>query len=101
LAGNSSEDISSPLFATAVGLVMNSVANNTQSAYKLEVSQAIPQPRPIARPVVEEVQEVTQQHEEQIENKVEKEVETTEGKIRKSFFDKYVEKFKDFLDNAE
>ena len=39
--------------------------------------------------------------EEQIENKVEKEVETTEGKIRKSFFDKYVDKIKDFLDNAE
>jgi cell division protein FtsA len=27
--------------------------------------------------------------------------ETTENKIRKSFFDRYVDKIKDFLDNAE
>jgi cell division protein FtsA len=27
--------------------------------------------------------------------------ETTEGKIRRSFFDRYVDKIKDFLDNAE
>jgi cell division protein FtsA len=27
--------------------------------------------------------------------------ESTENKIRRSFFDKYVDKIKDFLDNAE
>lgn len=100
LAGDSDEEISSPLYATAVGLVMSSVTNNTQSAYKLEVTQSIPQPRQAPQPIAETVQEVVQQ-EEVIENKVEKEVETTENKIRKSFFDKYVDKIKEFLDNAE
>ena len=35
LAGNSDEEISSPLYATAVGLVMNSMRNNTKSATPL------------------------------------------------------------------
>ena len=34
-------------------------------------------------------------------NQKELETETTENKIRKSFFDKYVDKIKEFLDNAE
>ena len=96
LAGNSSEEISSPLFATAVGLVMNSIANNTQSAYKLEmVDTSIP--KPIVQTIVEEKQTI----EEEQEDKKVQVVETTENKIRKSFFDKYVDKIKDFLDNAE
>jgi cell division protein FtsA len=79
---------------------MNSIANNTQSAYKLEVSQAITEQKPIIKPIPEQNQEVFQ-NEEEIVNKAEREPETTEGKIRKSFFDKYVDKIKDFLDNAE
>ena len=27
--------------------------------------------------------------------------ESTEGKVKRSFFDKYIEKIKEFLDNAE
>ncbi len=77
---------------------MNSIENNTQSAYRLEVSQAIPQQRQVIAPVIETQPEVV--NEEVIEEKVAKEPETTEGKIRKSFFDKYVGKIKDFLDNA-
>ena len=101
LAGNSSEEISSPLYATAVGLVMNSIENNTQSAYKLEVMQTNSQPRPTIRKVEEEKIEVSQ--EEEVTNVEDKKVnvpETTEG-IRKSFFDKYVDRIKEFLDKAE
>jgi cell division protein FtsA len=105
LAGNSSEDISSPLFATAVGLVMNSVANNTQSAYKLEMKQNYaPQP-PVQRQV--EVEEVAPEVAASAPNvevpvaPVKAKEESTEEKIKKSFFDKYVIKLKDFLDNAE
>ena len=104
LAGNSNEDISSPLYATAVGLVMNSIANNTQSAYKLEVTQAVSQqPRQIVRPAFEEpiTPQVEQVETPKVEVKIEKEIETTGDKIKRSFFDKYVEKIKDFLDNAE
>jgi len=104
LAGDSDEEISSPLYATAVGLVMNSIDNNSQSAVR--VSFSAPEKVNVYR-APESVQEVDQAPE--IEMEVEKEVEielpkqpeSTEVKIRKSFFDKYVDKIKEFLDNAE
>jgi cell division protein FtsA len=106
LAGDSDEEISSPLYATAVGLVMNSIENNTESAVKIEY--AVPEktfiqreataplyeqkieatPEPVVEvPVVDEVKPV--------------EIESTEKKIKNSFFDTFVEKMKLFLDNAE
>jgi cell division protein FtsA len=93
LAGNSSEEISSPLYATAVGLVMNSIANNSQSAVKVselpaEKVEAKVQEPAIQAPIVEVP-------------KPEEAPETTEGKIKRSFLDRYVEKIKEFLDNAE
>jgi cell division protein FtsA len=97
LAGNSSEEISSPLYATAVGLVMNSIHNNSNSAYKIELKEVEKEiqkqvnPQPVFEPIAEVPNEVE-------EIKVETE---TEKKIRGSFFDRYVEKIKDFLDNAE
>jgi cell division protein FtsA len=105
LAGDSDEEISSPLYATAVGLVMNSIENNSQSAVK--VSFSAPEKVNVYRAPVEPIQEVVATPE--IEMEVEKEVEmelpkqpeSTEIKIRKSFFDKYVDKIKEFLDNAE
>ncbi len=100
LAGNSSDEISNPLYATAVGLLMNSIANNSNSAYKIElkeVQQVTPK---------ETIQQVVEQKEEVVEEKVEQpkaseQPETTGEKIKRSFFDKYVDKIKDFLDNAE
>jgi cell division protein FtsA len=111
LAGNSDEEISSPLYATAVGLVMNSIENKTQSAVRFETT-VVPEkvtfkqertfepfdiPKPAEAPAFENVVE---------EVKIEVEVpsvkaESTEIKIRRSFFDKYVDKIKEFLDNAE
>jgi cell division protein FtsA len=97
LAGNSSEELSSPLYATAVGLMMNSIENQTQSAVRFE--KAVPEKVSFQREkVVEPVQEVEPEVE-KVEQKIE--VESTETKIRRSFFDKYVDKIKDFLDNAE
>ena len=102
LAGNSGEEISSPLFATAVGLVMNSVANNTQSAYKLQAS-IVEAPKPIitreAPPVVEEEPQIVDEVEE--EKPVEKPVKPTKPEINESFMDKILGRVKDFLDNAE
>ncbi|MDX6188888.1 cell division protein FtsA [Flavobacterium sp. FlaQc-52] len=118
LAGNSGEEISSPLFATAVGLVMNSIENSTQSAVRMEFVNE--QPKVVYRNVVPQAQQQMQQQVQQryeveenyveraetfdepreIRNNVSKE-ESTETKIRRSFFDRYVDKIKDFLDNAE
>jgi cell division protein FtsA len=101
LAGNSDEEISSPLYATAVGLVMNSIENKTQSAVKMEVVEA-PKAVVYRAPVVlnEEAVE-TRDEVEQVAQGYGKKEESTETKIRRSFFDRYVDKIKDFLDNAE
>jgi cell division protein FtsA len=104
LAGDSDEEISSPLYATAVGLVMNSIENNTQSAVRIGFSA--PEKVNVYRaPVEQQIQEIEvpiQQVEEEERVPVKIPVgESTETKIRKSFFDKYVDKIKEFLDNAE
>ncbi|BCY27364.1 cell division protein FtsA [Flavobacterium okayamense] len=94
LAGNSEEELSSPLYATAVGLVMNSIRNNTKSATPLVEMKK-------EEPVFEEPKTVEKEPQ-VVEEEEKKPVhETTEDKIKRSFFDKYIEKIKEFLDNAE
>lgn len=100
LAGNSSTDLSSPVYATAVGLVMNSLKNNTRSAtplYKFDVKgDKIAIEKPVM--AIQEPEEVVT--EEQPVVKISEEGESKKI-IRKNFFDKYIEKIKDFLENAE
>lgn len=92
LAGNSSEEMSSPLYATAVGLMMNSISNNTKSAILMsEMEKSTEQVK--TKPTQEEVAESPKA--------TDLRTESTETKIKRSFFDKYVEKIKEFLDNAE
>jgi cell division protein FtsA len=105
LAGNSSEDISSPLFATAVGLVMNSNINNTPSASKEQVFSSEAPTRAnvekaVHHDVLEGEDEINQVEEKkevlkEVVSKIEK------PKISDSFMDKIFGKVKDFLDNAE
>ena len=100
LAGDSEEEFSSPLYATAVGLVMNSIDNKTQSAVRKD---EIPSPKVAShQPPVDEYQERRQEEAEEVgsRNNTKKE-ESTGDKIKRSFFDRYVDKIKDFLDNAE
>jgi cell division protein FtsA len=102
LAGNSDEEISSPLYATAVGLVMNSIENNSQSAVRISFSA--PEKVNVYREPVVQIQEIEEPVQKAEEEKVQATMaieESTETKIRKSFFDKYVDKIKEFLDNAE
>jgi cell division protein FtsA len=100
LAGDSDEELSSPLYATAVGLVMNSIRNNTRSAtpfVEMKKEELVVVTRPhvvIEDPIIEEEKE---------EPKATQPIktETTDDKIKRSFFDKYIDKIKEFLDNAE
>ena len=82
LAGDSDEEVASPLYATAVGLLMNAVRSSEKNQLETEVVEA-----------EEEKVLVGEEHG------------TTTGKAivkeRKSIFDKWSEKLKDFLDNAE
>jgi len=83
LAGDSDEEVASPLYATAVGLLMNAVQNKAK-----------------AREARQETVDKENDHgvytgEDQTQTK------TALKKERKSIFDKWSEKLKDFLDNAE
>lgn len=102
LAGDSDEEISSPLYATAVGLVMNSIENSSQSAVRISFSA--PEKVNAYRAPMEQIQAIEEPVQQEEEERVQVKIpvgESTETKIRKSFFDKYVDKIKEFLDNAE
>jgi len=83
LAGDSDAEIASPLYATAVGLLMNAVKN--QSKMQTEISST---PEADSVPNKEDRIEELQANEDR-------------RKERKSVFDKWSEKLKEFLDNAE
>ncbi|MFC4739044.1 cell division protein FtsA [Flavobacterium ponti] len=94
LAGDSDEEISSPLYATAVGLVMNSIRNNTKSAtplVEMKKEEVVKQPEMIVEEEIVDTEMVAQNNE----------TESTQDQVKRSFFDKYIEKIKEFLDNAE
>jgi cell division protein FtsA len=83
LAGDSDAEIASPLYATAVGLLMNAVKN--QSKMQAEVAST-----PETDTVTEEEDRTEELH-----------INEEKRKERKSVFDKWSEKLKEFLDNAE
>lgn len=82
LAGDSEEEIASPLYATAVGLLMNAIANKDRM---ISASSG-------ANEMEEEMV---------LEGHPEGTIEQANSKPRKSVFEKWSEKLKDFLDNAE
>lgn len=87
LAGDSDESLSSPQYATAVGLLMNGL-NKIEKAKKAKMVQQHFQEKPI----VEEAKE---------EMKKETIIEQEFKEPKKSIFEKWGDKFRDFLDNAE
>jgi cell division protein FtsA len=99
LAGNSSEELSSPLYATSVGLVMESLRNQTNSATPF-VEMKIPEPVVVTpqAPVVEESVANEVVAEETTSTTVENE--PTERK-KKYDFNNLLGKIKEFLDNVE
>jgi cell division protein FtsA len=84
LAGDSDEEVASPLFATAVGLVMDGLKRQER--------------RRIEKAAQEEAKNEAVSS---IEPMVEEEIIALPKKERKSFLDKLTERVKDFLDNAE
>lgn len=82
LAGDSDEEIASPLYATAVGLLMNALKNGKENRKELVEADSEPEEM-----VMGQEAKASQSSGSQRE--------------RKSIFDKWSEKLKDFLDNAE
>jgi len=86
LAHVNEKELTSPQYATAVGLVMNSLEENKKKPLvaKEEVVEESQDDTYEDQPMSEETEQLVREHKE-----------------RKNFFDKWVDKFKDFLDNAE
>ena len=90
LAGNNDSETTSPVYATAVGLVMNSLEKgNSRFQEEAVLSDKSP------------VEGSEENEEDQVTNEADHEEESSKKVARKSIFDKWAEKFKDFLDNAE
>lgn len=87
LAGDSDESLSSPQYATAVGLLMNGL-NKIEKAKKAKMVQQHFQEKPKTEETKEEAKKETIIEQEYKEPK-------------KSIFEKWGDKFRDFLDNAE
>jgi cell division protein FtsA len=75
LAGDTQETVSSPLFATSVGLLMNALQDKQFEA-------------------------PTSEHETELEHEEKEEVYTEVAIKRKSILDRFGDKLKEFLDNA-
>jgi len=80
LAGDSDENLSSPQYATAVGLLMNGLNKLDKEKEKIK-------------------QQDFQNSEVRSDTEVEESIEEKEPK--KSIFEKWADRFRDFLDNAE
>ncbi|WP_340200131.1 cell division protein FtsA [Ascidiimonas sp. W6] len=87
LAGDSDAETASPLYATAVGLVMNALRRQHKNNFKSTDLE----------------QQSSHKNEEAVLDTEPQESQTNEAykKQRKSIFEKWSEKLKDFLDNAE
>ncbi|GGX06444.1 cell division protein FtsA [Aquimarina muelleri] len=90
LAGNSNSETTSPMYATAVGLVMDGLVHMKRQK-KLNKKETV-----VKEPVIELKEEV-------LDNKTvtEEENPRVDLKPRKNILEKWTEKFKEFLDNAE
>ncbi|CAI8425100.1 MAG: Cell division protein FtsA [Flavobacterium sp. SCGC AAA160-P02] len=75
LAGDSDDGLSSPSYSTAVGLLMEGLENHHR----------------------EQKEEVNTE----VENQEDTEIEKTPPSKKKSFFEKFTDGLKEFLDNAE
>ena len=104
LAGNSSEELSSPLYATSVGLVMESLRNQTNSATPF-VEMKAPEPVVIPttqEPEVETIVENTNVIVEEIKKPiVEEQKQEVQERKKKYDFNNLLGKIKEFLDNVE
>lgn len=89
LAGDSDAETASPLYATAVGLVMNALRRQQKNTIKEPEAEAYLEP--------ESEEDLLEDNLHSPETKTS----STYKKERKSIFEKWSEKLKDFLDNAE
>ncbi len=86
LAGDSDDEVTSPLYATAVGLVMEGIRHSEKRRIEIEEEEM----DPFSNSVDSEAEQMQQET-----------IAERKTKERKSFLEKLTERVKDFLDNAE
>ena len=112
LAGDSDPETTSPMYATAVGLVLNSLEKNQKRVEEEEAAavaeeqlqqEAEAQPEQVVEQPLEEPQQPINEEltEEDPEEEEQEETYRKPKKHRKNIFEKWFDDFKDFLDNAE
>ncbi|GGZ54005.1 cell division protein FtsA [Mesonia mobilis] len=112
LAGDSDPETTSPMYATAVGLVLNSLEKNQKRVEEEEAAavaekqlqqEAEAQPEQFVEQPLEEPQQPINEELTEEDPKEEEQEETYKKpkKHRKNIFEKWFDDFKDFLDNAE
>ncbi len=104
LAGDSERETTSPIFATAVGLLMKSISNQEhqkqEEIEKEENSAASQQDETVTETQDEDASSQEIKIEEQKRQETQQEGKGSTGP-RQSFFDRFVDKLKDILDKAE
>jgi len=103
LAGNSDPEITSPLYATAVGLVMNNLQDMKDTDTKLTEPKEETKEEPVEKEIKEEVisSKETINEELSARQKATEEAAKRATISKKWSFSNWAEKFKEFLDNAE
>ena len=85
LAGSSDDEVASPLYATAVGLVMDGLKRQERKRAEQQAEETESEQSSAETETAENMDEVVQ----------------PQKKERRSYFESFVERIKDFLDNAE
>ena len=103
MAGNSDPETTSPLYATAVGLVMD-VLENLEKESEISVSKK--ETQKVEAPVNAAAADITKEFKEPVEVAEEEPYERPLKRSpitlpKKGMFERWASKFKEFLDNAE
>jgi len=85
LAGSSDDEVASPLYATAVGLVMDGLKRQERKRAEQQAEETQSEQSSAETETAENMDEAVQ----------------PQKKERRSYFESFVERIKDFLDNAE
>ncbi|HLW13901.1 MAG TPA: cell division protein FtsA [Flavobacteriaceae bacterium] len=103
MAGNSSEEVTSPAYATVAGLVMHGIKASQKEKVKKEEEEEMEQEEMQAAETTRVEMEIDAYEEQSTEDNEDTEdlKESPKGASSKSIFERFFDRFMDFLDRAE
>src|SRR5690554_202785 len=103
MAGNSSEEVTSPAYATVAGLVMHGIKASLKEKVKKEEEEEMEQEEMQAAETTRVEMEIDAYEEQSTEDNEDTEdlKESPKGASSKSIFERFFDRFMDFLDRAE